>query len=936
MRRILTVFLCFTVVAALPLTVRAEEQPAGASRPSVIFELRVSDVPAAVKFYRDGLGMQVLTEDAKAPEALLEIFGTGLHILPARKGVKSGANKGGNPFADITMSNGVRYPSLWYKDPAAICDKLEKAGYRRPQKANNVFFARDPDGNPVEIMSIPRGMTKERFTVGYLVSNRNKGRLFLAEVLGVAEHEVWKLPAPAGNMYLYPIGQTFLKLVSPAGSRRNFDSVPPNWPGWHTVVISVKDLEAAKMTLEERGADFEAVGEDLTVRDPDGCPFVLTQAKDGTIGLDLPGPKAQIELEEETEDKPEERLDVPQSPGEPPLKKMPDSDATRDALGKDTLFKSIIVPGFTGIREGMNGLATADLNKDGLLDIVATYSPVKGTGGQWGEGEKIRVFINKGAFQYEEHQIKLLDSKVTLTAFGRGQVPLLADFNKDGYLDIFVTRHAQMTGGKSNPRDQNIGNGLYITDGAWDVFRDVSAKMGIQNEKAYNRQPEVGDVNRDGWLDIAIGCDNIGDAMGGFPHSRLYIYKPGGPKFEDGYFEDIGGTDLIPDFGGFYHDSSRDKAGPDINLRDLDNDGDLDLIQSYHCDIRDPKAPYSPVEYRQGIFCWKNLLVEKGELRFEKVTDNGLACEARLKLSADASSVESIGKAPGLPYISLADVNNDGLLDVLAVGPATGYPGWAPRTELVSGRFWKNLGNFSFKECTDEIGLSSLNWTLREWSEFFDWPAKGAMPGRPYFADAIFGDYNNDGWIDLVVQDRSEAAETRRAILYMNKGDGTFELKPTEFSGLCANGICGETADMNNDGLLDMVFASDPDNSGLAIGGFRYESRVFWNAGTAGARANHWLRLRFSGFNNADLIGARILLNDPDTGAFVAMRNIASHHSYKSSGALEAHFGLGSRGKGNIVVVLLDGRRFEFPGLVAGKYMDLDLKAKTASEVAGK
>jgi hypothetical protein len=33
-------------------------------------------------------------------------------------------------------------------------------------------------------------------------------------------------------------------------------------------------------------------------------------------------------------------------------------------------------------------------------------------------------------------------------------------------------------------------------------------------------------VNKDGWLDIAIGCDNIKDAQGGFPHSRLYVFQP--------------------------------------------------------------------------------------------------------------------------------------------------------------------------------------------------------------------------------------------------------------------------------------------------------------------------------------------------------------------------------------------------------------------------
>jgi hypothetical protein len=40
-----------------------------------------------------------------------------------------------------------------------------------------------------------------------------------------------------------------------------------------------------------------------------------------------------------------------------------------------------------------------------------------------------------------------------------------------------------------------------------------------------------GDVNSDGWLDVAVGCDNIKDAMGGFPRSRLCVLKPNGPTF---------------------------------------------------------------------------------------------------------------------------------------------------------------------------------------------------------------------------------------------------------------------------------------------------------------------------------------------------------------------------------------------------------------------
>jgi hypothetical protein len=420
---------------------------------------------------------------------------------------------------------------------------------------------------------------------------------------------------------------------------------------------------------------------------------------------------------------------------------------------------------------------------------------------------------------------------------------------------------------------------------------------------------------------------------------------------------DIGGTSLVPDFGGFYHDSAKDKAGPGITLRDLDNDGDLDLVQSFHCDVRQPLLPYSPGEYRQGVFCWKNLLAETGQLRFEKITGNGLACEARLKYNRDKQLYEPVGKAPGLPYLFFADVDNDGLLDVLAIGPSD--PGFVPRAEDVGGRFWQNLGHFQFKEATSAVGLDALNWTYRQWYRFFgvtippeaeNWKPRSAtypsQPGRKqrhplddrfYFSNAIFADFDNDGWLDLVVFDRHESP-TRpdyRAALFMNRGDGTFELKPTTFSGLDSTGISGEAADLNNDGLLDIVIACDPDNSGGGLAGVgpeRYNDKVYVNTGAGGARSNHWLHLRFSGIKDAELIGARVELNASGQKQY---RWIHSNHSYKSGGALDAHFGLGKQTKADIKVTLLNGTITTFPGMKADQFLDLNLKTPLSTP-AGK
>jgi hypothetical protein len=616
------------------------------------------------------------------------------------------------------------------------------------------------------------------------------------------------------------------------------------------------------------------------------------------------------------------------------------------------LFRRSDVPGFSDIVEGTNGIALADLNHDGRVDIVATYTePNRGLSNK---GHHLRVFMNQGGFRFLVHPITIRESKLTCENFGPfPQIPNLADFNGDGLLDIFVTRHSPFWAGKRWPGIEPLGNTLLLSDGAWDAFRDVSAKLDVRNETAYNRQSSIGDVNKDGWLDLAIGCDNIGNAIGGVAHSRLYVFKPAGARFEDGRYEDIGDTDQVPDFGGFHHDSAKDKAGPNVTLRDLDNDGDLDLVQSFHCDVRQPLLPYSPGEYRQGIFCWKNLLAETSQLRFEEISGNGLACEARLKYNRDRQLYEPVGNAPGLPYLFIADVDNDGLQDMLAIGPSD--PSFAPRAEDVGGRFWHNLGHFQFKEATSAVGLDALNWTYRQWYRFFDvaippaaesWKPK-SLPSQPglkqryplddrfYFSNAIFGDFDNDGWLDLIVLDRHESP-TRpvyRAALFMNRGDGTFQLKPTTFSGLDSTGISGEAADLNNDGLLDIVIVCDPDNSGGGLAGVgpeRYHDKVYVNTGVHGARANHWLRLRFSGIRDAELIGARVEVSAASKKQY---RWIHSNHSYKSGVALETHFGLRNATSANLKVMLPNRKTVSFAGVKADQFLDLNLTTSQAAQV---
>jgi len=663
---------------------------------------------------------------------------------------------------------------------------------------------------------------------------------------------------------------------------------------------------------------------------------------------------------------------------------------------KGGLFERVHVPGFSDLRDGMNGVAVADLNGDGRKDIVAT------TTGR--TGNRLRVFINDGGMKFNEHAVTITGSNMRADNMGmKPEVPNLVDFNGDGFLDIFLTRHR---GRVENP---SPGNTLLISDGAWDRFRDVSEAMGIRNELGYNRQSSIGDVNGDGWLDIAVGCDTIGSpASLGYPLQKLYVFQPqssfnpqpqartddaksdGAQRRTDASlafgcglnkFADIGGTDLVPDFGGPYdRDPNKRRSGPGITLRDLDNDGDLDLVQSYHLDATssNPGDPEGVHEQKFGVWCWKNLLRETGTFRFEKISDNGMATEGQLRLSADKKQVEVAAHSISLPYLSFADVDRDGLLDGLAVGPST--PSWHAESDPIASRFWKNLGGFRFEDRTQASGLDAVGWSIGRWHEFWGLTTPARMQRDPggaispttgmklragadssfYLADAIFADFDNDGWEDLVVCNRSERhgiAGLAANMLFMNNGDGTFRPTQLAFSGINTVSICGEPADLNGDGLLDLVFPADPSNSwGGAQTGDRppesaFGSKIYLNTGSFNpqpqartgsdtarrqpsdddprlrlrVKRNHWLHVTFSGLSHAELIGARVELTADGRKQY---RWIHSNHSYKSGGALDAHFGLGSATIADVTVTLLDGRKKSFAAVAADKSHRLPLGGK--------
>lgn len=634
----------------------------------------------------------------------------------------------------------------------------------------------------------------------------------------------------------------------------------------------------------------------------------------------------------------------------PTLRAMPPGDASADAAGTGQMFESIDVAGVTDVQASTNSGVLADFDQDGRVDILLVQS-----GGSVTRPEgKLRLLLNKGCFRFEARDLAIVDAPFTAERLGtQTQIANVADFNKDGFLDVLLTR-------SRGPYDYpSTGNSLLVSDGAFDRFRDVGPKMRITNAQSYNRATAIGDLNGDGWLDFAVGADNIGNTRRyGVPRHRLYVYRPAASgRFEDGGYEDFSDSGVAPGFPGEFACNARiDRAGPDILFRDLDGDGDLDVIQSYHVDMNGARAGdlCASAEYDTGVWVWRNRLADSGVFGFDRVTGNGLAEEGRAVYDPSTETFRTGKSAMSLPYLFSGDVDNDGRLDLLAIGPTD--PSWTVKTDPTAVRFWRNKGDFQFEDQTRQSGLDVLDWTYRQWAGFWgaELPAKtlfdqmackynelqvsvcGSMTigdYKFYHADALIEDFDNDGNLDLLVADRREADGMwglLRNVLFLGDGRGGFKPVTTQVSGIDRNSIAMEAADLNDDGLVDVALFASPFNSYPPNLPFvpplpadRRLDTVYWNTGAHGGRGNHWLNLRFAGVEPSRLIGARVELYEGDR--LLGSRQLHTAQSYKSGGELTAHFGLGRRKSADVRVRLTDGEVKTFAKLAADSGYVLNL-----------
>lgn len=407
------------------------------------------------------------------------------------------------------------------------------------------------------------------------------------------------------------------------------------------------------------------------------------------------------------------------------------------------------------------------------------------------------------------------------------------DYDGDGDIDLYA--------GCFDPQSQSYKH--YLLRNEWGVFKDGSEEAGILHQ-GMELSAKFADYNNDGFLDLYI-----------VKEGSNILYKNTG----EGTFIDVSDKAKVGDIS----------EGSSSLFFDFDHDGDLDLFVTrpnsnllYRNNSDDTFIEHAEKSNLSGgsvlsIDAGFGDFDEDGDIDLFVINNNNsntLYSNQRQGIFKDVTEGSGLKSEEGSSAVTVGDYNNDGFLDLFV-------------TSLKAGncRLFRNQGNGSF-----EVDHTSkeLVQTLKS--------------VRAY--DASFLDFDNDGFLDLLVVGESNTEGGNGVFLYHNDGTGKFWVVLNILPEDLTSGRDILTFDYNDDGDTD-----------VAITGMNGGVRLLRNDG---GNNNHFVKMK--------LIGRRVGSAKNNYYGIGAKVEIRSGDLYQSKVVTEPniHFGLGPRAKADVIRIL--------------------------------
>ena len=478
----------------------------------------------------------------------------------------------------------------------------------------------------------------------------------------------------------------------------------------------------------------------------------------------------------------------------------------------------------------------------------------------------------------------------------------LFDYDNDGYPDIFLVNSLTVDLVKSK---QKTKSALYHNNGDG-TFSDVTDKAGV-GDIGWGMGVAIGDYDNDGFDDIYVTC------LG--PN---HLLKNNG----NGTFTDVTQKAGVGD--------PRWSTG--AAFVDYDNDGKLDLFVSNYVDFDVNHLP----EFGSGRTCqFKGIPVQCGPRGLRGAGDtlyhnNGDGTFTDVSKKAGVSDPDGYY---GLGVIC-SDFDGDGLVDIYVANDST--PNFLYHNNG-DGTF-KDIG-FASGTAVNENGSEqgSMGVTLGDYDHdgrldlfvtnfdddyntlyhndghgsFTDvsYAAKVAAVSLPYVGwGTKFFDYDNDGWVDLLVVNGHVYPQLptyrQRNLVHHNNRDGTFAEVGAELGLPFTEKHTGRGAafgDIDNDGDVDVI-----------INNLDGVPQLLRNDG---GNANNSVLIKTVGVkSNRDGIGAQVTIV---SGDLRQVDEVHSGGSYLSQNDLRLHFGLEKQTK-------IDSIEVRWPSGVVDKVANLN------------
>ena len=469
-----------------------------------------------------------------------------------------------------------------------------------------------------------------------------------------------------------------------------------------------------------------------------------------------------------------------------------------------------------------------DFDGDGDLDALATITGVNG------EFAKIAVWRNNGNGTFSAR-----------SEFASGQAPVgivVADFTGDGYGDVVTANYRLL--GNGNTVSLLRHNGKSGGDAAFLPPVEFTVGNGA-------RRLAAADLNNDGKIDLAIGrSDTIGAEFG-----TLTILLNGG----NGNFDAPVNYEATPG-------ARRYSAA--IALRDLDNDGDADLIGGGLLPSGSVDNAAISVRRNNGsgafgdaeIYLFPNYVDRPQKLSTADLNSDGYAdiigasptgrgTDGFIVLSSNGTGGFQTGKryeASQQTYdVAAADVDGDNDLDVLTIAHSSAAltvhknPGNAVFNFVTSfkiGDFTDGLDYADIDRDGDLDIVASNDYVIPR-NPGYIYILKNS--GNGSFAPAVvyetsrnlarvkLRDLNGDGAVDILLAPDPRITPYDFGVM-LNQGNGTFAPVVITQVGACAAGSI-DAFDLDRDGDLDVALTEE----GACAGSVGNRIFVFRNNGSA-------------------------------------------------------------------------------------------------------